>query len=72
MRLLIVEDELRIAELVKGALARVGFAVDVVTLCADARAAFAGYILMMRRLLILVCLMATGSACSGSCEPAET
>jgi DNA-binding response OmpR family regulator len=41
MRLLIVEDEARIGELVKGALARVGFAVDVVTLCADARAAFA-------------------------------
>jgi DNA-binding response OmpR family regulator len=41
MRLLIVEDETRIAELAKGALARVGFAVDVVTLCADARAALA-------------------------------
>jgi DNA-binding response OmpR family regulator len=41
MRLLIVEDETRIAELVKTALARVGFAVDVVSLCADARAALA-------------------------------
>ena len=41
MRLLIVEDETRIAELAKGALGRVGFAVDVVTLCADARAALA-------------------------------
>jgi DNA-binding response OmpR family regulator len=41
MRLLVVEDEARIGELVKGALGRVGFAVDVVTLCADARAAFA-------------------------------
>jgi DNA-binding response OmpR family regulator len=41
MRLLVVEDEARIGELVKGALTRVGFAVDVVTLCADARAAFA-------------------------------
>jgi DNA-binding response OmpR family regulator len=39
MRLLIVEDETRIAELVKGALGRAGFAVDVVTMCADARAA---------------------------------
>jgi len=41
MRLLVVEDETRIAELVKTALARVGFAVDVVSLCADARAALA-------------------------------
>jgi DNA-binding response OmpR family regulator len=41
MRLLIVEDETRIAELVKTALTRVGFAVDVVSLCADARAALA-------------------------------
>lgn len=41
MRLLIIEDETRIAELVKAALARVGFAVDVVSLCADARAALA-------------------------------
>jgi DNA-binding response OmpR family regulator len=39
MRLLIVEDEARIAELVQGALARAGFAVDAVALCADARAA---------------------------------
>src|SRR5712692_4013526 len=41
MRLLIVEDETRIAELIQGALARVGFAVDAVALCADARAALA-------------------------------
>src|SRR5215472_5077282 len=39
MRLLIVEDETRIAELVQGALARAGFAVDTVGLCAEARAA---------------------------------
>jgi DNA-binding response OmpR family regulator len=39
MRLLIVEDETRIAELVKAGLARAGFAVDVVGLCTDARAA---------------------------------
>ncbi|HMA72487.1 MAG TPA: response regulator [Xanthobacteraceae bacterium] len=39
MRLLIVEDETRIAELVKAGLGRAGFAVDVVGLCADARAA---------------------------------
>jgi DNA-binding response OmpR family regulator len=39
MRLLIAEDETRIAELVKVGLARAGFAVDVVRLCADARAA---------------------------------
>ena len=32
MGLLIVEDEARIAELVRGALARVGFAVDAVGL----------------------------------------
>jgi DNA-binding response OmpR family regulator len=41
MRLLVVEDETRIAELVKAALARAGFAVDVVSLCADARTALA-------------------------------
>jgi DNA-binding response OmpR family regulator len=41
MRLLIVEDETRIAELVKAALVRVGFAVDVVSLRADAQAALA-------------------------------
>jgi DNA-binding response OmpR family regulator len=41
MRLLIVEDEARIAELVQGALARAGFAIDAVALCADARAALA-------------------------------
>jgi DNA-binding response OmpR family regulator len=39
MRLLIVEDETRIAELVKAGLARAGFTVDVMGLCADARAA---------------------------------
>ena len=36
-----VEDETRIAELVKAALGRAGFAVDVVPLCVDARAALA-------------------------------
>ena len=41
MRFLIVEDETRIAELTKAALVRVGFTVDVVSLCADARAALA-------------------------------
>ncbi len=41
MRLLVVEDETRIAELVKAGLARAGFAVDVVGLCGDARAALA-------------------------------
>jgi DNA-binding response OmpR family regulator len=41
MRLLIVEDELRIAELLSAALTRAGFAVDAVTECADARAALA-------------------------------
>ncbi|MBO0755509.1 MAG: response regulator [Bradyrhizobiaceae bacterium] len=39
MRLLIVEDETRIAELIQGALARAGFAVDAVHLCADAQVA---------------------------------
>jgi DNA-binding response OmpR family regulator len=39
MRLLIVEDETRIAELVEEALTRVGFAVDAVHTYADARAA---------------------------------
>jgi DNA-binding response OmpR family regulator len=39
MRLLVVEDETRIAELIQGALARAGFVVDAVHLCADAREA---------------------------------
>lgn len=37
MRLLLIEDEARIAEIVKRALERAGFAVDRVALCADAR-----------------------------------
>src|SRR6516162_9991939 len=41
MRLLIIEDEPRIADLVKAGLARAGFAVDVVAQCADARLALA-------------------------------
>jgi DNA-binding response OmpR family regulator len=41
MRLLIIEDEPRIADLVKGGLVRAGFAVDVVAQCADARLALA-------------------------------
>jgi DNA-binding response OmpR family regulator len=40
VRILIVEDEVRIVEILKGALGRAGFAVDAVGLCADARAAF--------------------------------
>ncbi|MGE5151698.1 MAG: response regulator [Rhodospirillaceae bacterium] len=41
MRLLVVEDEARIAEIVRAALQRDGFAVDVLSLCADAREALA-------------------------------
>jgi DNA-binding response OmpR family regulator len=41
MRLLVVEDEARIAEIVRAALSRDGFAVDVIGLCADAREALA-------------------------------
>jgi DNA-binding response OmpR family regulator len=41
MRLLVIEDETRIAELVKTGLARAGFTVDVVGLCGDAREALA-------------------------------
>jgi len=41
VRLLIVEDEARIVEILRAALARAGFTVDAVRLCADARAAFA-------------------------------
>ncbi|HEY6983848.1 response regulator [Reyranella sp.] len=41
MRLLVVEDETRIAEIVRAALMRGGFAVDAVRLCADAREALA-------------------------------
>src|SRR5262245_56528553 len=39
VRLLIVEDEVRIAELLKTALERAGLAADAVSLCADAGAA---------------------------------
>jgi DNA-binding response OmpR family regulator len=39
MRLLIIEDEVRIAEILRSALSRSGFAVDAVGLCGDARAA---------------------------------
>jgi DNA-binding response OmpR family regulator len=41
MRLLVVEDETRMAEILKAALVRTGFAVDAVTRCADARLALA-------------------------------
>jgi DNA-binding response OmpR family regulator len=41
MRLLIVEDEARLAEILRAALARAGFAVDAVGLSDDARAALA-------------------------------
>jgi DNA-binding response OmpR family regulator len=36
VRLLVIEDEPRIAEILKSGLQRVGFAVDVVHRCADA------------------------------------
>jgi DNA-binding response OmpR family regulator len=39
MRLLIIEDEARIVEILRSALSRSGFAVDAVGLCGDARAA---------------------------------
>src|SRR5256885_14998887 len=39
MRLLVVEDEARISEIVRQALQRAGFVVDAVSCCADARAA---------------------------------
>jgi DNA-binding response OmpR family regulator len=39
VRLLVVEDEVRIAEILRSALSRSGFAVDAVRLCGDARAA---------------------------------
>jgi DNA-binding response OmpR family regulator len=41
VRLLIVEDQARIVEILKAALGRAGFSVDAVALCADARAALA-------------------------------
>jgi DNA-binding response OmpR family regulator len=40
VRILIVEDEVRMVEILKAALTRAGFTVDAVRLCADARAAF--------------------------------
>ena len=39
MRLLVVEDEVRIVEILRAGLSRAGFTVDAVGLCADARAA---------------------------------
>jgi DNA-binding response OmpR family regulator len=42
MRLLVVEDEIRLAAILKGALTRVGFVVDTARLCAEARTALAG------------------------------
>ena len=41
MRLLVIEDEPRIAEILKSGLRQAGFIVDVVHLCADAREALA-------------------------------
>jgi DNA-binding response OmpR family regulator len=41
VRLLIIEDEARIAEILKAALVRAGFVADAVALCADASAALA-------------------------------
>lgn len=41
MRLLVIEDEARIAEILRSALSRAGFAADAVRLCSDARAALA-------------------------------
>jgi DNA-binding response OmpR family regulator len=41
MRVLIVEDEVRMVEILKAALVRAGFTADAVRMCADARAAIA-------------------------------
>jgi DNA-binding response OmpR family regulator len=41
MRLLVIEDEPRISEILRKALAQAGFVVDFVGLCAEGRAAFA-------------------------------
>jgi DNA-binding response OmpR family regulator len=41
VRLLVIEDEPRIAEILKSGLQRAGFVVDIVRLCADARDALA-------------------------------
>jgi DNA-binding response OmpR family regulator len=41
VRLLVIEDEPRIAEILRNGLHRAGFATDVVRLCSDAREAFA-------------------------------
>jgi DNA-binding response OmpR family regulator len=41
VRLLLIEDETRIAEILKAALTQSGFAVDAVTTCTDARTAIA-------------------------------
>jgi DNA-binding response OmpR family regulator len=41
VRLLVIEDEMRIGEILKSGLQRAGFVVDVVRLCSDAREALA-------------------------------
>ena len=61
MRLLVIEDEVRIAEILRSALSRSGFAVDAVRLCADARAALE-VIPTMPSSSISGCPTATGSA----------
>src|SRR5215510_8987864 len=43
MRLLVIEDESRIAEILRPPLEQAGFAVDFVRLCADGRAALASH-----------------------------
>jgi DNA-binding response OmpR family regulator len=43
VRLLVIEDEARIAEILRKSLARAGFVVDAVASCADARAALAAF-----------------------------
>jgi len=43
MRLLVIEDESRIAEILRPPLEQAGFAVDFVHLCADGRVALASH-----------------------------
>jgi PleD family two-component response regulator len=59
VRLLVVEDEARIAEILRSALSRSGFAVDAVGRCGDARAPWRSTPTMPSS-SIWVCRTATG------------
>ena len=69
MRLLIVDDEVRITELLRVALTRSGFVVDAVSL-ARMREPLLPIFRMMRLFLIWGFPTAMALPCSGNCAPA--